>query len=149
VDAEIAMPALREASLSQDYDGLLVKGRVDGITGKLVTDLKATEQFDAERYVDGLQWRFYLDMTGADRFDWHVFQIYQDGDPATDGFLYAVRGYHKLTQYRYAGMHEDCLRWAREYREFADRFLPTPEVLEARKLEIASISGSNAPQTVL
>jgi hypothetical protein len=128
VDAEMALPRLREASLSQDYAGLLVKGRVDGITGKLVTDLKTTEQFDAERYVDGLQWRYYLDMTGADRFDWHVFQMSEAKSPGTD-VVYEVYGYHKLTQYRYAGMHEDCVKWAREYRDFAERFLPIPEAV--------------------
>lgn len=123
-DAELSLPKLREASLSQDYDGLLVKGRVDGISGKLVTDLKTTEQFDAERYVDGLQWRFYLDMTGADRFDWHVFQMKDATQPADENLVYEVYGYHKLTQYRYAGMHEDCLRWAGRYKDFAERFLP-------------------------
>jgi hypothetical protein len=122
-DAEIALPRLRECSVSQDYEGLRVKGRVDLIDGKTVSDIKTTEYADLERYMEGLQWRFYLDMTGADRFDWHVFQMREVATKEADR-LCEVFGYHKLTQYRYASIHEDCLEAAREYREFAEKFLP-------------------------
>jgi hypothetical protein len=124
-DMEIALPRLREVSISQEYDGLLVRGRVDGIDGKIVMDLKTTEQFDAERYVDGLAWRYYLDICGADRFDWHVFQVRHvtSNDPEQPK-LVEVYNYHLLKQYRYAGLHEDCLDWARRYRAFAEKFLP-------------------------
>jgi hypothetical protein len=121
-DAELALPTLREVSMSKEYDGLLVKGRVDAIDAKIVSDLKTTEQFEPERYLDGLQWRFYLDMTEADRFDWHVFQMRETTSKYCD-HLCEVFGYHTLTQYRYDGMHEECLKWAREYREFAENFL--------------------------
>jgi hypothetical protein len=121
-DMEIAMPSIREGSMSKDYHGLLVKGRVDGVHGRTITEIKTTEQFDPDRYLEGLQWKFYLDMTGCDRFDWHVFQVRECGDKEYDVF-----GYHQLTQYRFVGLHEMCERWTRDYKDFAERFL-VPEL---------------------
>lgn len=117
-DVDIAMPQLREAKVWKDYGELAVNGTVDGLLPKVVMDLKTTEYFDADNYLDGLQWRFYLDMTGADRFDWHVFQMSQRKEQT-----YEIYGYHQLSQYRYQGLHADCLKAAEEYREFAARFL--------------------------
>jgi hypothetical protein len=117
-EMEIALPALREMSVSKDYRGLLVKGRVDGMNGKVLTELKTTETFDPDRYLEGLQWKFYLDMTDADRFDWHVFQMKEVGPKEYDVF-----SYHPMTQYRYRGLRDECERWARDYKQFAENYL--------------------------
>jgi hypothetical protein len=126
-DAEMALPQMRECSVTKNYAGLLVKGRVDGIYGKAVSDIKTTEDVDLDRYMESLQWRYYLDMTDADRFDWHIFQMREvrSNDPTR---LYEVFGYHKLTQYRYVNLAYDCLKAAQEYKEFAEIHLrPSPE----------------------
>lgn len=122
-DAEISLPKLRECSISKDYDGLLVRARVDAISGRTVTDIKTTEDVDFDRYMESYQWRFYLDITGADRFEWPIFQMREvPSDDAT--ICFDVFGFHKLIQYRYDGLHEDCVRAAQEYKEFAERHLP-------------------------
>lgn len=122
-DAELTLPNLREASLSKDYGGLLVKARVDGIWGKVVSELKTTEnQFDAENYVESCQWRFYLDMTDADRLDWHIFQMTELKNKHVE-----VWGHHYMKQFRYPDLHRDCAELAREYLEMAERgFLNGP-----------------------
>ena len=117
-DWEIALPALREMSVAKVYDGLEVRGRVDGISGKILAELKTTEKFDADNYFDGLQWRFYLDMTGCEAFDWHVFCLKDLGNDEYD-----VWDYHRMRQFSYTGMHEDCLKWARAYKDFAIKVL--------------------------
>lgn len=117
-DYELALPKLRESSLSREYSGLLVKGRVDGLGASVVHDLKTTEQFDPDRYLERMAWRFYLDIWGAKRFEWHIFQVKETGRKQYD-----VYAYHHLVQYGYQGLHEDCLRAAEEYRDFAGRFL--------------------------
>ena len=118
-DAQLALPVVSEFSVSRAYGDLLVSGRLDGLSGRVVTEFKTTEQFDADRYLDGLQWRFYLDMTGADRFDWHVFEMSEQGYKH-----YEVRRYHQLTQFRYNDLREDCEKAAADYLVFAQRFLP-------------------------
>jgi hypothetical protein len=133
-EIEIVFPALREVSLTKEYEGLLVKGRVDGLGPRLVSELKTTEQFDPDRYLEGLQWRFYLDMAEADRFDWHIFQMSQCGERE-----YEIFGYHPLTQYRYARMHDDCLKAAREYKHFAEKFLE-PAKLKLKEMNALAVA---------
>lgn len=118
IDTELCLMKIREGSVSRDYDGLLVRGRVDLISGRTVEDVKTTEQFDADRLFEGMQWRFYLDMCAADCFNWHVFQMKEIEDK-----VYDVYGYHKLSQCRYPSLRQDCERAAAEYKRFAEQHL--------------------------
>jgi hypothetical protein len=113
-DIILALPAIRELSVEYCYGDLLVRGRVDGLDGNRVIDYKTTAQFDADRLMEGYQWRFYLDMLGANSFTWKVFVLSQYGQPGH----YDVIQTHDLTQYRYPGLHEDCVRLAATYCEF-------------------------------
>lgn len=113
-EIELELPHTRELSIEKQYGDLLVRGRVDGLGGKKVTDYKTTEQFDADRLMEGYQWRFYLDMLDCDKFTWKVFVLSQYGKPGH----YDVRQTHDLTQYRYPGLREDCERLAAEYLDF-------------------------------
>lgn len=125
-DVDLTLPALREIKLRKQYGELTVSGTLDGLTGKVVTDYKTTEQFDGERYMESIQWRFYLDLSGADRFDYQVFQMKEKKEKE-----YEVYGYHKLTQFRYADLHSDCMKAAEEYAHFADKFLPSSTLVTA------------------
>ena len=120
-DYDLALPKIKEVGLNKMYSGMLVKGRVDALGARVVHELKTTSQFDPDRYLDRLQHKFYMDMTGADRHDWHIFVIRQTGSDMERA--YDVYQYHYLTQCRYPGLHEDCMKAAEEYREFAERFL--------------------------
>lgn len=119
-DVSMELPKLREMSLTGEYGGLWVRGRVDGCKGKVINDFKTTGQFDPERYMESFTWRFYLDLSDADRFDYHVFVTSEKAEKH-----YEVYQYHKLSQFRYPGLHKDCLEVALEYERFAERFLPT------------------------
>lgn len=118
-EAEICLPRLQEVTLTKVYGDLLVRGTLDGLGGAVVTELKTAGQFDPDRYLESLQWRMYLDLSGADRFDYHVFVTSEVGEKH-----YEVYGYHQLTQWRYPRLHKDCSDAASEYLLFADRFLP-------------------------
>jgi hypothetical protein len=117
-EAEICLPQLQEVTLTKPYGELLVRGTLDGLGGAVVTELKTTGQFDPDRYMESLQWRFYLDLSEADRFDYHVFVTNECGEKH-----YEVYQYHQLTQFRYPKLHSDCQDAADEYRLFAERFL--------------------------
>ena len=123
-DISLELPPVRELSIDKQYDGLLVRGRIDGMRGLHVTDYKTTEQFDADRLMTGYQWRYYLDMLDCDVFTWKVFVLRQYGKPGH----YDVTQEHTLVQKRYPNLRDDCLRLANDYRTFldsiADRFKP-------------------------
>ena len=54
-----------------------LRGRIDGLRGIVLRDLKSTKKPSAERYQDSWQWRAYLEMMGEgySRFEYHVFQV--------------------------------------------------------------------------
>lgn len=138
-EAEISLPKTREIRKYKDYGGIIITGQCDGVEGRAIIDHKTTQQFDAEKYHSKFQWRFYLDLFEADRFDWHIWEMAEikqksSSVPARDisDFDYAdpiqpitipyeVYAHHLLTQYRYPAMEEDCRRLAVEFRDFAAR----------------------------
>lgn len=121
-DAEIALPDVRELRTFGQYGPLRVTGQVDGLYGKRVEDHKTTSSFRAEGYMEGYQWRYYLDLFDADVFRWNVFEIIPVPDEEK---TYRVKPPHFLEQCRYPGMHDDCMDLAAKYHDFATRFLPT------------------------
>lgn len=141
-DAEIELPTIREIRASRTYavDGgeIIVSGQVDCIHGKRVDDHKTTAQMNAESYWSGYQWRFYLDIHCANVFRWNVFDIREASDrylskaanrPA--GLVYVIHGAHRIEQFRYPGMREDCERLASAFYRFAREHLPERFVARA------------------
>lgn len=123
-DFEIALPAIREVRASKTYivDGkpITISGQLDAIEGKRVDDHKTTGRFDPERYLQGYQWRLYLEIFGADQFRWNVFEIAATEDP----FEWDVRSHHTLEQFRYPGMTADCERLIVDFARFVRAYLP-------------------------
>lgn len=113
-DAELSLPAMRELRGYRQYGPLTVTGQVDGIEGVVITDHKTTSRFDLERYLDGCQWRFYLEIFDADVFVWNVFEIKE-----TDPKVYRVKPPQIMRAYRYPGMASDCERLAADFYDFA------------------------------
>src|SRR6185312_11856244 len=74
-DVTISLPETRETRRGKDYGGIIVSGQADGIGGKSIIDHKSTAHFDAEKYLEGWQHKFYLDIFEADRFDWYVWEM--------------------------------------------------------------------------
>lgn len=120
-DAAIALPTVREVRASSEYGPMTVTGKFDALYGNRIEDHKTTSGFRPDGYMDGCQWRFYLDIFGCDVFRWNVFEIRADrSEPKT----YHVKPPHFLEQCRYPGMHDDCMRLADDFYDFAERFMP-------------------------
>ncbi len=113
-DADLSLPGVRELRAYHSYGDLTVTGKVDGLDGKVVIDHKTTSKVDLERYLDGCQWRFYLDIFEADVFRWYVWPI---REIATR--VYAVSEPQTLEARRYPELHQDCAALAEEYLAFA------------------------------
>lgn len=120
-DSDLALPDIRELRAYGRYGLLAVTGQVDGLHGKRVEDHKTTAYFRPDGYLEGCQWRFYLDIFGADVFRWNVFEIAPMSDEER---VYMVKPPHVLEQYRYPGLHDDCMDLARDFFEFARVYLP-------------------------
>ena len=118
----VSVPEAREIRAFGHYGDLTVTGQTDGLNGRVIVDHKTTSSFDAEGYLAGYQWRFYLDLFDADVFRWQVFELRQyAGDP--DRF-YRVSGPHHLAAYRYPAMRWDCDLLAADFLAFAREHLP-------------------------
>lgn len=140
-DFDLYLPRMREWRKGKDYGGIIVSGQCDAIEGKTIYDHKTTERFDAEKYLDSWQHRFYLDIFGADRFVWNVWEMKHVGEVIPDALqeatgsarvssqAYEVRALHKLEQFRHPELEADCTALALEYLDFARKFMPQLEVL--------------------
>lgn len=117
-EAKIELPRIREKRLYKQYGDLMVTGQMDAINGNAVTDYKTTGYFDPDRYLEGYQWRFYLDLTGCDWFFWKVFVLKAYGDLPDGTHTYEITQFHELSQHRYEGIEADCARLAADYLEF-------------------------------
>lgn len=119
----VELTPIREVRASKTYvvDGrpIVISGQLDQIEGKRIDDHKTTGRFDPERYLEGAQWKLYLDIFGADRFRWNVFEI-SEMDPG----VYEVKAAHRLEQCRYPALGADCQalveRFARFVRDFIE-----------------------------
>lgn len=113
-DACVVRDQVREFRLWQWYGPLHVTGCCDGLGGSIVRDHKTCEQFDAEKYLSGWQWRFYLDLFAATTFQWYVWEM---REYAKEPRAYIVKAMHPLTAYAYPEMHGECMDLAQRYYE--------------------------------
>lgn len=123
-DFELSLPAIREVRAGKtwfvDGEPVAISGQVDAIDGMSVHDHKTTGRFDPERYLNGYQWRLYLEIFHASHFRWNVFEIAVTDDP----MVWEVFDAHTLEQYRYPMMGQDCERVITDLARFAREYLP-------------------------
>lgn len=117
-DFAIELTPIRELRSSKVYvvggEPVAISGQVDALHGKRIEDHKSTGRFDADRYMEGYQWRLYLDIFCADRFRWNVFEIAAMEEPQH----YLVRAQHTLEQWRYPALAADCQRLVERFARF-------------------------------
>lgn len=94
--------------------GRWVAAKVDLILGKEIREFKTTGQFDADKYIDSVQWRFYLLLGNLDRCTFRVFERANDRESAR----VKPKSSHTLTMTRYPGMHGDCVAMLQEFEQW-------------------------------
>ena len=121
---DIALPAIRELRADKTYETafgpITITGQLDAIEGRTVVDHKTTGQFNPDRYLDGAQWRMYLDIFGANVFRWNVFEIARMKPDRT----WNVKGMQMLEQCRYPALQADCYELASNLALFAREHIP-------------------------
>ena len=119
MDVELPLTPIRELKGEKQFFGdVTLVSKVDGMDGLTVLDHKLTTRFDPERYTNAFQWRAYLDIFGAHKFVYSVFEASQKKDGS-----YVVRAHHALPFYGYPGMAADVANTVKEYRNFARKYL--------------------------
>lgn len=118
----VELAPIREVRASKTYivDGqpIVISGQLDQIDGKRIDDHKTTARFDPDRYLEGYQWRLYLDIFGANVFRWNVFEI-SEMEPG----VYEVKAAHRLEQYRYPTLGSDCQALVERFARFAREYI--------------------------
>jgi len=84
---------------------ITVVTKSDGQLGRSVLEIKTTERFDLDKYRNSLQWRFYLDVFGADVCRYLVFEIAQS---KRNGELY-LKSINTWEEHPYEGMFGDLM----------------------------------------
>jgi hypothetical protein len=119
-----ALPRIREIKaevLFQTSSGpVTLVGMVDQLEGRTVHDEKLTERWDAERYLDSLQWKSYLAMFDAKKFVYDVFLCRRDED---DRYV-TVTEYHPMPFYSYPELRDDVQRAVNELASVVATYLP-------------------------
>lgn len=122
IDSEIAIPPIRELKgemvISTSIAPVTLVGVVDGMKGKVITDYKLTSYFDAERYINSFQWKAYLTMFKADRFNYEVFTMVDDADEIL------IKAHDTLPLYRHESMQREVVASVEEAARFVSMYLP-------------------------
>jgi hypothetical protein len=121
-DFTIEQPHSQEAEgeliVDTAHGPIALVGHSDMVTAPAVRDQKLTTRFDAERYIDSLQWRSYLLMFDRREFVYDVFE-----GPRKDRTV-TIRDHHKLTFYAYPDMRRDVERAVRDAAAIVARHMP-------------------------
>jgi hypothetical protein len=126
LDGELRLPVVSELKAEEVFETpsgpVTLVGMVDGLDGRTVHDQKLSEKFDAERYVDSLQWRAYLAMFGAREFVYDVF-VGRYGKDEEEGHV-TIYDYHRLQFFAYPNMRADVEKAVNELAEVITRYVP-------------------------
>ena len=112
-DIVIQLPVIRESWVRGIIGETYLLGRVDAIDGIAVHDNKFTKQIDFEKYMESMQWKVYLYLTGRDMFVYNLFQVMVNDNQN----IITIKDYQKLTLYAYDGMRQEVEEVIADYRE--------------------------------
>lgn len=148
LDATLEMPAVRELRgelvVTTRYGEVLLVGKCDSL-GAALHDQKLSAKWDAEKYIDSLQWRAYCMMFGVPKFVYDVFQCSWDRKDPNKAI---IREYHPLPFYAYAGMDRDVRRAVTDLagivvqHDLAERMATRWQRRQQRKAEAAAAGAS-------
>lgn len=121
--AESMPDAFHEIREYQEIQGVMITGCVDIIDGFTIRDIKTKySPINDTDYIDSCQWRFYLNLFGADTFMFDLFEFvgYKKDKHGLDVRGLEIRQYSPpITCYRYNGMDQDNENLVKEFVEWA------------------------------
>lgn len=129
--------AFHEIRWRKDYGRAIVTGCADMIDGLEIRDIKTKYSAPSDKdYIDSCQWRYYLDIFGANVFHFDLF-VFQGYDKEKHGYdvrpLELTRHTPPITCYRYPQMESDNIRLLNEFMDWAEardltKYLINPKI---------------------
>lgn len=129
--------AFHEIRWRKDYGQAIVTGCADMIDGLEIRDIKTKYSAPSDKdYIDSCQWRYYLDIFGANVFHFDLF-VFQGYDKEKHGYdvrpLELTRHTPPITCYRYPQMESDNIRLLNEFMDWAEardliKYLINPKI---------------------
>jgi hypothetical protein len=131
-NAEIEAWPRRELKAEKDYGGITVSARCDRLHGNIIEDDKTTASFSqggVEKYIDKWQHRYYMDIFGANRFNYYIWEV-REIDVEKHGsrkdypgvnYAWEVYALHKFSLYRHPELESECRDFALQFKDFAER----------------------------
>lgn len=129
--------AFHEIRLCKDYGRAIVTGCADMIDGVEIRDIKTKYSAPSDKeYIDSCQWRYYLDIFGADvfHFDLFVFNGYNKDKHGYDvSSLELTRHTPPITCYRYPEMESDNILLLNQFLDWVEarnltKYLINPKI---------------------
>lgn len=129
--------AFHEIRLRKDYGRAIVTGCADMIDGVEIRDIKTKYSAPSDKeYIDSCQWRYYLDIFGADvfHFDLFVFNGYNKDKHGYDvSSLELTRHTPPITCYRYPEMESDNILLLNQFLDWVEarnltKYLINPKI---------------------
>lgn len=122
--AAFALPSVREIKAEVPFatpsGPVTLVGMVDQLDGLIVHDEKLTERWDAERYLDSLQWRAYLVLFRARAFVYDVFRCHRDEKKRH----VEVTEYHPVRFFSYPEIETDVQAAVDELAAVVSEYVP-------------------------
>ncbi|MCZ2855565.1 MAG: hypothetical protein O2U62_00560 [Candidatus Bathyarchaeota archaeon] len=108
----------------KDYGRAIVTGCADMIDGVEIRDIKTKYSAPSDsEYINSCQWRYYLDIFGADVFHFDLF-VFHGYDKEKHGYdvrpLELTRHTPPITCYRYPEMENDNLILLNQFMDWAE-----------------------------
>jgi hypothetical protein len=110
-----------------------VVARADQMVGARLIETKATlGSFDFDKYADGCQWRFMVDIFQPVSVTYQVFCLTES---EANGVI-SLKDVHSFSLFPYAGVSDDCAALVADFAEYVERKGLTA-VLDKRQREAA------------
>lgn len=123
LSAEMMAPALAlmdrrgvyEAKATKDYGACTVVAMADQIVGSHLIEHKTTlGQFDIDKYLESVQWRFMADIFEPSFITYHVFCL-------SDSYgRLELKSIESFNVYPYAAMHDECARLVDRFANYVE-----------------------------
>lgn len=116
--------------LGGELRGRWIAAKADLVYGREIREFKTTSQFNIDKYLDSLQWRFYLLLGNASRCYYRVFEKRENRDTG----LIEPRADHTFYVSSYPGMRDDCISALQEYELWEQSAINRGLISDWRKL---------------
>lgn len=110
-----------ELPMHGEYNDIVVSLRLDAFDGSAITDFKFTHRkvSDMNKWIDSLQWRYYLDISGASSFVYQIVEVSGFKDLSkSDMTEVKFKVLEPMEIFGYKEIHKECRIWVKELSNY-------------------------------